>query len=86
MTSRTAKSSAPSPPDLADVEAVARFLDVPLNTLYQWRTKGYGPPAIKVGRHLRYRWNDVESWLDERAAAGQHPQRRSTASGSRSRQ
>jgi hypothetical protein len=40
---------------------------VPLQTLYQWRHKSVGPPASKVGRHLRYRWSDVDIWVLEQA-------------------
>lgn len=46
---------------------VASFLQVPTKTLYRWRSMGEGPPALKVGRHLRYRWADVEAWLETRA-------------------
>ena len=27
-----------------------------------------GPKAAKIGRHLRYRWSDVEAWFEQRAA------------------
>jgi excisionase family DNA binding protein len=46
---------------------VAAFLQVPPKTLYRWRSVGDGPPALKLGRHLRYRWADVEAWLETRA-------------------
>lgn len=49
---------------LGSVDAVAEYLGVPPATLYQWRYRGIGPRASKVGRHLRYRWADVERWLD----------------------
>lgn len=54
---------------LATAEEVSEYLDVPLRTLYAWRTRREGPRASKVGRHLRFRWVDVEKWLDEQAAA-----------------
>jgi excisionase family DNA binding protein len=54
-------------------EQVAGYLGVPVATLYVWRSRGRGPAALKIGRHLRYRRDDVEQWLDEqqseRAAA-----------------
>ncbi len=49
---------------LWSVEDVAEYLGVPVATLYQWRTKDYGPKARRVGRFLRYRPQEVESWLD----------------------
>lgn len=55
----------PSPEEqYLDVEALAEYIHVPVDTLYGWRYKGYGPPAAKVGRHLRYRLRDVEAWID----------------------
>jgi predicted DNA-binding transcriptional regulator AlpA len=55
---------------LATKAEVAAFLQKPEHTLDQWRYLGRGPKAIKVGRTLRYRWSDVEAWLNELAAAG----------------
>ena len=48
---------------------VSAFLKVPVKTLYEWKLKGTGPRVSKVGRHLRYRWSDVERWLEERQEA-----------------
>ncbi|MFF2940009.1 helix-turn-helix domain-containing protein [Streptomyces niveus] len=40
----------------------AVFLAVPLSTLYsKWRA--WGLPAYRVGKHLRFRERDLESWL-----------------------
>lgn len=54
--------------DLATPVEVAQHLQMPEGTLVQWRYRGIGPRYLKVGRHVRYRWSDVSSWLDERAA------------------
>jgi excisionase family DNA binding protein len=51
---------------LATLAEVAAYLQVPPKTLHRWRSVGEGPPALKVGRHLRYRWRDVEAWLQTR--------------------
>lgn len=48
---------------MATPAELANFLQVPVKSLYQWRYEGKGPHAYRVGRHLRYRWEDVESWL-----------------------
>ncbi|HZP14830.1 MAG TPA: helix-turn-helix domain-containing protein [Nocardioides sp.] len=53
---------------LLSVEEVADFLGVPINTLYQWRHKGTGPEAYRVGRHLRYELSSVRAWLAEHVA------------------
>lgn len=46
-----------TPEDLSDL------VGVPVQTLYAWRTRGKGPKALKIGRHLRYRESDIEAWL-----------------------
>ncbi|HEY8503140.1 MAG TPA: helix-turn-helix domain-containing protein [Gemmataceae bacterium] len=43
-------------------DELATRLRIPRATLYQWRYRGEGPRAVKVGRHLRYRLADVERW------------------------
>jgi excisionase family DNA binding protein len=55
-------------PRLLTIGEVAAYLSVPVRTLYMWRTNGDGPRGMKVGRHVRYRPEDVEAWLEERAS------------------
>ncbi|NUR00932.1 MAG: helix-turn-helix domain-containing protein [Streptomyces sp.] len=43
---------------------MAAYLGVPVKTLYQWKYRGTDPSVHKVGRHLRYRWREVDAWLD----------------------
>ncbi|MFI6471497.1 helix-turn-helix transcriptional regulator [Streptomyces sp. NPDC050516] len=52
---------------LATAQELADYCGVPLATVYQWSHRGGGPRMIKVGRHLRARWEDVERWLDEQS-------------------
>ena len=56
---------------LVSVEQVAEHLGVPVKTLYQWRYKGVGPRPLRVGRHLRYRPEDVKTWLEHLDDAGE---------------
>jgi excisionase family DNA binding protein len=49
---------------LMSAEELADFLGVPLNTVYVWNHRRQGPRAHKVGRYLRYRWPEVEAWLE----------------------
>lgn len=56
------------PTTLLNPKALAAYLDIPVATLYDWRRKGIGPPAIRIGKHLRYRLREVEAWLDRQAA------------------
>jgi excisionase family DNA binding protein len=46
---------------------LAAYLDVPVKTIYVWRTNGTGPRGIRVGKHVRYRQADVDAWLDRQA-------------------
>lgn len=57
---------------LGTPEEVADYLGVPVATLYAWRYQrnGKGPKSSKVGRHVRYRWADVEAWLDAQQSVG----------------
>jgi hypothetical protein len=45
------------------VKDVADYLGVPVATLYQWRSHGYGPPGRRMGKHLRYVPNQVREWV-----------------------
>lgn len=51
---------------LLAVEDVAAQLGVAVKTIYQWRLRRpiYGPPAIKVGKYLRWKQADVDAWID----------------------
>lgn len=57
--------NAPAP--LATSQQLAEYLGVPVRTLDQWAYKGTGPTYRRVGKHRRYRWADVEKWLDDQA-------------------
>ena len=56
------------PAPLWTVEDVSTYLRIPVETLYQWRKKNTGPPASKVGRHLRYDPAAVTAWFHAQAA------------------
>lgn len=53
---------------LLSADEVAEFLGIPVATLYQWRHRGCGPDAYRVGRHLRYDPATVRAWLEEHLA------------------
>lgn len=50
---------------LLTVDEVAEWLQVAVRTIYAWRVRGVGPPAIRVGGQLRFRRSDIERWLEE---------------------
>jgi excisionase family DNA binding protein len=55
---------------LATSAEVAEFLGIPVRTLDQWAYRGVGVRYARVGRHRRYRWEDVERYFDEHASDG----------------
>ena len=60
---------------LLTAEDLANFLDVPIKTLYAWRYRGEGPIGFRVGRHIRYRWTDVEQWIRDRVRVAETSRR-----------
>ena len=57
-------------------------------TLEIWRSRGSGPPYIRIGRAIRYDLREVERWLASRAVdpdkpAEQPAPRRRRAKGAR---
>lgn len=52
---------------LIGVEELAETLGVPPATVRAWRYRREGPPAIKVGRHVKFRPSAVQAWLDSQA-------------------
>ncbi len=47
-------------------EKAADFLGVASSTLPRWRWSRTGPPFLRVGRSIRYRVEDLQSWLESR--------------------
>lgn len=49
---------------LATPEEVAAYLQRPLKTLAEWRSRGRGPRYLKLENgQVRYDWADVRTWL-----------------------
>jgi predicted DNA-binding transcriptional regulator AlpA len=62
---RAANGNAPKLVDaqeLWDIDDVAAYLGVTKQTIYSWRTTGYGPAGFRVGKHLRWRAATVIAW------------------------
>lgn len=53
---------------LLSVEELADYLEVPVKTIYTWRHRNTGPKGFRVGKHLRFRWRDVQAWVAQRLA------------------
>ena len=50
------------------VNDLALEVGAPVQTIYVWNHKGTGPKYVKLGRHARYRRQDVDAWLRSREA------------------
>jgi hypothetical protein len=46
-------------------DEVARLLNVPLDSIYQWHQEGTGPPGYQIHKESHYRRSDVVRWLAE---------------------
>lgn len=62
-------SENPPTKELFSPSDLAKYLDVPLSTIYNWNYHKSGPRVLKVGKHVRYRKSDVEAWLDAQEQA-----------------
>lgn len=59
------------------LEDAAEQYGFPIETLRDWRKKGYGPPSAKLGRRVFYREADFDAWIDaefraQAPTAGEH--------------
>ena len=43
---------------------VAEIYGISVRTLQKWRCTGGGPPFVKANRSIRYRMEEIESYLD----------------------
>lgn len=55
--------------ELLTVDDVCAMLRITRSALYGLRYYRKGPPAIRIGRQLRFRRADVEAWLASQPAA-----------------
>lgn len=51
---------------LWSIDDLAGFLGVSKSTVYDWRSRGDGPVAYRLGKHLKYARADVDAWLASR--------------------
>ena len=47
----------------------ADYLAIGVGSVNYWRHKKTGPRFIRVGRQVRYRRSDLDTWLDTRTEA-----------------
>lgn len=56
--------------DLQNETEVAKKLRVSLACLRRWRLEKRGPTFIKIGQLVRYRQEDLDSWLESLPTGG----------------
>lgn len=49
-------------------EEVSDLLSIEQRTLRSWRQAGTGPPAIRMGKYVRYPAAELEKWIAERTS------------------
>ena len=54
---------------LIDTPAASSYLGVCISTLEKYRIYGGGPRFVRVGRAVRYRLADLNSWIDARVVS-----------------
>ena len=54
---------------LLTIDDLSDYLGIPKHTLYKWRTTGYGPTGRRMGKHVRYRPEDVDAWVESQGVA-----------------
>jgi len=69
MTTHTTNTSTETTPFMSGIEPVlsltelCEHLHVSAQTIYDLRSQGRGPRGFRVGRELRFRVGEIESWL-----------------------
>jgi len=53
--------------EFIDTPRLAALTGIAASTWTKRRLTGDGPPHLKVGRRVLYRWQDVETWLAAKA-------------------
>jgi excisionase family DNA binding protein len=54
---------------LLTAQQVAELLAVPRTSVYEYARRSHDPlPAMRVGRHRRFRRSDVAAWLSQQRA------------------
>jgi hypothetical protein len=56
--------------DYLNTQGAADWLKMKPDTLRAWRSRGQGPPFVKIEGLVRYRVADVKAWIDEQNPQG----------------
>jgi hypothetical protein len=53
-------------------EEAAELLNLRPQTLAAWACTGKGPPVVRLGRAVRYRMSDLQSFIRRHTSGGEH--------------
>lgn len=53
------------PQKLLTAQEVADTLSIDVRTLYNWRSKGIAPKAVKINGALRWKEATIDSYIDQ---------------------
>lgn len=45
------------------IEQLSAEINIPVRTIYSWRSRGLGPRGATFGRHVRFKREDVDAWI-----------------------
>ncbi len=65
-----AKSRRNYPPDYVSAETLAHRLDCSKSTVQDYVRRGLLPKPLKIGELVRWRWTDVERFINDLEAEG----------------
>ncbi len=66
-------SAEPRSSNLVNEHQVARSLAVSVASVRRWRLLKAGPKYIKIGAAVRYKPEDIRSWIESQPAGGSDP-------------
>ncbi len=46
------------------IEQLASEIGIPVRTIYAWRSRSLGPRGATFGRHVRFKREDVDRWIE----------------------
>lgn len=61
---------------LAKATEAAEYLGTTVAQLARLRWEGIGPAYTRLGRSIRYRWVDIDAWVDAGLVQGGNPNSR----------
>jgi predicted DNA-binding transcriptional regulator AlpA len=71
----------PYPPDLCSAETLAYRLDISRSTLDDYVRLGHLPGPVEVGTQRRWRWADIDSWINAHNGVDARPENGLTSPG-----